>query len=145
MTNRLVRAVLTLYPRGFRRRYGPEIQDLVNELEAAGDRSRIRLVGGLLASAAAERLRAIRLDARLAIPTLAAVVALGTIMSVTSPRVARHHFPRAVANGGTYASLATTSSTATGPWYTSSPTGATGAPSVPSVARVAVRAVGGWR
>ena len=96
MSNRLLRAILLLYPRAFRRRYGPEIQDLVNDLAAAGDRSRLRLAGGLLLSAAAERLRAVRVDTRLAIPTLAAVVALGTIVGVTSSPGGRH-LPRTVA------------------------------------------------
>jgi hypothetical protein len=90
MSDRLVRAILALYPREFRRRYGPEVKDLVNDLEAAGDRSRLRLVGGLLVSAAAERLRAVRLDARLAIHTLAAAAALGTIVGVTSSPGGRH-------------------------------------------------------
>ena len=36
MSNRFLRAVLALYPRGFRRRYGPEVQGLVNDLEAGG-------------------------------------------------------------------------------------------------------------
>ena len=80
MSNRFLRAVLALYPRGFRRRYGPEVQGLVNDLEAAGDRSRLRLVSGLLVSAVAERLRTVRLDARLTLPTLVAVAALGTIV-----------------------------------------------------------------
>ncbi len=85
MSNRFLRAVLALYPRGFRRRYGPEVQGLVNDLEAAGDRSRLRLVSGLLVSAVAERLRTVRLDARLAIPTLVAVAALGTIVAAAGP------------------------------------------------------------
>ena len=58
MTKTIVRVVLALYPRAFRRRYGPEVRDLVEELEGAGEQSRLRLVGGLLAAAAAERLRA---------------------------------------------------------------------------------------
>ena len=85
MSNRFLRAVLALYPRGFRRRYGPEVQGLVNDLEAAGDRSRLRLVSGLLVSAVAERLRTVRLDARLTIPTLVAVAALGTIVGAAGP------------------------------------------------------------
>ena len=89
MSNRFLRAVLALYPRGFRRRYGPEVQGLVNDLEAAGDRSRLRLVSGLLVSAVAERLRTVRLDARLTIPTLAAVAALGTIVSAAGPAATR--------------------------------------------------------
>ena len=85
MSNRFLRAVLALYPRGFRRRYGPEVQGLVNDLEAAGDRSRLRLVSGLLVSAAAERLRTVRLDARLTLSTLFAVAALGTIVGAAGP------------------------------------------------------------
>jgi hypothetical protein len=85
MSNRFLRAVLALYPRGFRRRYGPEVQGLVNDLEAAGDRSWLRLVSGLLVSAVAERLRTVRLDARLTIPTLVAVAALGTIVGAAGP------------------------------------------------------------
>ena len=85
MSNRFLRAVLAVYPRGFRRRYGPEVQGLVNDLEAAGDRSRLRLVSGLLVSAVAERLRTVRLDARLTIPTLVAVAALGTIVGAAGP------------------------------------------------------------
>ena len=85
MSNRFLRAVLALYPRGFRRRYGPEVQGLVNDLEAAGDRSRLRLLSGLLVSAVAERLRTVRLDARLTIPTLVAVAALGTIVGAAGP------------------------------------------------------------
>ena len=85
MSNTFLRAVLAVYPRGFRRRYGPEVQGLVNDLEAAGDRSRLRLVSGLLVSAVAERLRTVRLDARLTIPTLAAVAALGTIVGAAGP------------------------------------------------------------
>ena len=86
MSNRFLRAVLALYPRGFRRRYGPEVQGLVNDLEAAGDRSRLRLVSGLLVSAVAERLRTVRLDARLTIPALVAVAALGTIVGLNWSR-----------------------------------------------------------
>jgi hypothetical protein len=108
MSNRLLRAILMLYPRGFRQRYGPEMQDLVNDLEAAGDRSRLRLVGGLLLSAGAERLRAVRLDARLAIHALAAVAALSTIVGLSSSPAGRH-FPRHVAHARTYPLAPTTS------------------------------------
>jgi hypothetical protein len=90
-----LRAVLALYPRGFRRRYGPEVQGLVNDLEAAGDRSRLRLVSGLLVSAVAERLRTVRLDARLTIPALVAVAALGAIVGAAGPAA-----PPATALGG---------------------------------------------
>jgi len=77
MSNRFLRFILALYPRGFRRRYGREVQDIVNDLEASGDHSRLWLVSGLLVSAVAERLQAVRQDARLTIPTLTVVAALG--------------------------------------------------------------------
>ena len=99
MSNNCLRAVLALYPRGFRRRYGPEVQGLVNDLEAAGDRSRLRLVSGLLVSAVAERLRTVRLDARLTISTLVAVAALGTVVGVADLRLRRRR--RRGADGAT--------------------------------------------
>ena len=101
MSNRFLRAVLALYPRGFRRRYGPEVQGLVNDLEAAGERSRLRLVSGLLVSAVAERLRTVRLDARLTVPTLVAVAALGTIVGLNWSRDAQR-FQRPTARASTY-------------------------------------------
>jgi small-conductance mechanosensitive channel len=101
VSNRFLRAVLSLYPRGFRRRYGTEVQDLVNDLEAAGDRSRLSLVSGLLMSAAAERLRAVLLDIRLAVPALLAVAALGTIVGLDGSRSGRRS-PRAAVSAGTH-------------------------------------------
>jgi hypothetical protein len=79
MSNRIMRALIALYPRGFRRRYGPELRDLVEELEGAGDRSRLRLVGGLLAGAATERLRATRAGAALSILVVIALAVSATI------------------------------------------------------------------
>jgi hypothetical protein len=90
MSNRLLRAVLALYPRGFRRRYGPEVQGLVNDLEAAGERSPLRLVSGLLVSAVAERLRTLRLDAPLTIAAILAVAALSTIVGLSWSRAGQH-------------------------------------------------------
>jgi hypothetical protein len=90
MSNRLVRAVLALYPRSFRRRYGREVRELVEELEGAGDQSRLRLVGGLLAAAAAEWLRATRAAAALSIIALLAVAASAAILAVPSASPAHH-------------------------------------------------------
>ena len=110
MSNRFLRAVLALYPREFRRRYGPEVQGLVNDLEAAGDHSRLRLVSGLLVSAVAERVRTLRLDARLTIPTLVAVAALGTIVGAAGPAA-----PPATALAGPMAPPTTGTSSAARP------------------------------
>jgi hypothetical protein len=101
MSNRFLRAVLALYPRGFRRRYGPEVQGLVNDLEAAGERSRLRLVSGLLVSAVAERLRTLRLDAPLTIPAIVAVAALSTIVGLNWSRGGQH-FQQSSARDSTY-------------------------------------------
>jgi hypothetical protein len=101
MSDRFLRAVLALYPRGFRRRYGTEVQDLVNDLEAAGDSSRLSLIGGLLISAVTERLRAVPLDIRLTVPTLLAVAALGTAVGLKGSRSGQRS-PRAVASAGTH-------------------------------------------
>jgi hypothetical protein len=80
MSDRIVRAVLVLYPRAFRRRYGPEVRDLVEELEGAGERSRLRLLSGLFAAATGERLRTTRAAAALSMITLVAVAVSATIL-----------------------------------------------------------------
>jgi hypothetical protein len=113
VSNRLLRAVLALYPRAFRRRYGAEVQDLVNDLEAAGDRSRLRLVSGLLISAAEEQLRAARQPARLTMATLLAVAAVGMTVVVNWSR-GRQRFPRPVAGAATHTPRAFRSSTRLG-------------------------------
>jgi hypothetical protein len=87
MSDRIVRAVLALYPRAFRRRYGPEVRDLVEELEAEGDRSRLWLLCGLIAAAAAERLRATRAGIA---ASLIALVALVLIVAAPSRSPTRH-------------------------------------------------------
>ncbi len=90
MSKRIVRAVLALYPRAFRRRYGPEVRDLVEELEGAGEESRLRLLGGLLACAAAERLRATRPTAAVSIVAVVAVAASATILALQSTSPTHH-------------------------------------------------------
>ncbi len=101
MSNRLLRIILALYPRSFRRRYGREVQDLVNDLEAASDRSRLWLVSELLVSAMAERLQAVRSHARLTISTLVVVAALGATVGLHRVRGGQGH-PLATASAGTY-------------------------------------------
>ncbi len=86
MSNRIMRALIALYPRAFRRRYGPELRDLVEELEGAGDRSKLRLLGGLLAGAATERLRVSRAGAALLVVAVIALAASATAsLFSTSP------------------------------------------------------------
>jgi hypothetical protein len=95
MSNRIMRALIALYPRAFRRRYGTELRDLLEELEGAGDRSRLRLVGGLLAGAATERLRATRpAAARSIIAVIALAVSASIPLMSTS---ATHHVIEATA------------------------------------------------
>lgn len=59
MSRRLLRTVLMLYPRGWRRRYGRELHELIDELDRNHDRSRVGMVAGLLGAAAHERSRSL--------------------------------------------------------------------------------------
>lgn len=51
MSSGLTRALLKLYPRPFRDRYGDELFDLQDELRAQGDVSRMHLIRDMLAGA----------------------------------------------------------------------------------------------
>ena len=51
MSSRLTRALLRLYPRRIRDRYGDELLGLQDELRAQGDVSRVRLIRDMLAGA----------------------------------------------------------------------------------------------
>jgi hypothetical protein len=51
MSSRLMRALLKLYPRRIRKRYGDELLDLQSELAAKGDLSRTRLIRDVFAGA----------------------------------------------------------------------------------------------
>jgi hypothetical protein len=101
MSNRLLQVILALYPRTFRRRYSREMRDLVNDLEAASDRSRLRLVSELLLGAAAERLEAARQNARWTITTLAVVAAVAATVDLHWSGGGQR-FPRAIATAGTH-------------------------------------------
>jgi hypothetical protein len=57
MSRRLLRMLIWLYPRRWRRRYGAELEELARELAANHDRTRARLALGLLVSGLAERTR----------------------------------------------------------------------------------------
>ena len=113
MNNRLLRFILALYPRGFRRRYGREVQDLVDDLQASSDRSRLWLVSELLVSAIAQRLQAVRPRARLMISTLVVVVALGATIGLHRLHGGQRH-PLATASAGTYLPRTTEPSTRVG-------------------------------
>ena len=51
MSSRFIRALLKLYPRRIRKRYGDELLDLQSELAAKGDLSRTRLIRDVCAGA----------------------------------------------------------------------------------------------
>lgn len=51
MSSRFTRALLRLYPRRIRDRYGDELLDLQDELSAQGELSRVRLIRDMLAGA----------------------------------------------------------------------------------------------
>jgi hypothetical protein len=113
MSSRSVRFILALYPRSFRRRYGREVQDLVNDLAAAGERSRLWLVSGLMVSAVSERLQALRSHARLTVPTLVVVAALGATVELHWSHGGQR-FPRAAASARGYLPPTTEPSTRRG-------------------------------
>jgi hypothetical protein len=84
MRRLLLRAVLALYPRAWRQRYGQELKDLLDDLDRSGECSRTRMVLGLVAGAAGERARlfltpTVRIAAVAVIAGAVAVVALVTV------------------------------------------------------------------
>jgi protein-S-isoprenylcysteine O-methyltransferase Ste14 len=70
------RAVLALYPRGWRDRYGCEVADLADELIMAGETTRLRAALGLAGGAAVERCRAVAGRAVLVAAAVACGIAL---------------------------------------------------------------------
>jgi hypothetical protein len=85
MEARPLRWALALHPRAWRQRYGQELLDLSEELLTAHETTRSRLVLGLLASALAERTRAILRMSRLAVLTsfVAVLVVVGAVALIT--------------------------------------------------------------
>lgn len=84
MRRLLLRAVLALYPRTWRQRYGQELKDLLDDLDRNGTRSRTRMMLSLVAGAAEERMGvfrapAVRIAAVAVIAGAVAVVALVTV------------------------------------------------------------------
>jgi hypothetical protein len=79
MSSRLTRALLKLYPRRIRNRYGEELLDLEDELRAQGEVSRTRLIRDMLAGALL--IRPSRQRARLV--TGAVLVVVGLVVADT--------------------------------------------------------------
>jgi hypothetical protein len=74
MRRLLLRAVLALYPRAWRQRYGQELKDLLDDLDRNRERSRTRMMLSLVAGAAEERMGVFRAPT-LRIAAVALVVA----------------------------------------------------------------------
>ena len=107
LKDRLVRWMLVLYPRSWRRRYGEEVGDLSEELLAAGEVTRLRLGLELVRSAFVERVH--RRRAFVLLSSCAAVVLLvGVVLFAT-------HGPgrgfSANGNGGTSTTVASSTTT----------------------------------
>jgi protein-S-isoprenylcysteine O-methyltransferase Ste14 len=77
------RALLALYPRRWRDRYGAEVADVADELIAAGETTPLRAALGLLAGAGAERWRVATSRAVLGPAAAAGVVAAGIALAVS--------------------------------------------------------------
>jgi hypothetical protein len=89
MSRRLLRMLVGLYPRRWRRRYGAELEELVTELAANRDRKRVRLAAGLIANAGVERIRG--LGAWGAAATIVVAALITTTAVLTTPS---HQRPR---------------------------------------------------
>jgi hypothetical protein len=79
MTRRLLHALVALYPPAFRRRYGRELHDLVDELSVREPRRALRSATGLVGGAAGEWWQRSRpaAVAALLVPALALTVGIG--------------------------------------------------------------------
>ena len=88
MSRRLLRMLVGLYPRRWRRRYGAELEELVTELAANRDRKRVRLAAGLIANAGVERIRGLGAWGAAAIIVVAALITTTAVL--TTPSHQRH-------------------------------------------------------
>ena len=79
MSDRLLRILIALYPRRWRRRYGVELEQLIAQLDSEHSRTRARLVAGLIGTAAIERIRA---PGMRIVATILVIVAVGTTIAV---------------------------------------------------------------
>ena len=91
MSHGFVRMLISLYPRRWRRRYGAELEQLVVEMDANRDRSRMSLAAGLVASAGVERLRWLGTTGTAAI---VGVVALAMMIVTLATSSSAHAHPR---------------------------------------------------
>ena len=82
MSSRLMRALLRLYPRRVRKRYGDELLDLQSELAAKGDLSRTRLIRDVFAGALL--VRSSRQRAHVVIGAVLVMVGLATAVTIIS-------------------------------------------------------------
>jgi hypothetical protein len=80
MSSRLTRALLKLYPRRIRDRYGSELLDLQDELKAQGNLSRARLIRDTLSGAVL--VRSVLERARLAIAAALVIIGLAVAGSI---------------------------------------------------------------
>jgi hypothetical protein len=80
MSSRLTRALLKLYPRRIRNRYGSELVDLQDELRSQGNLSRTGLIRDTLSGAVL--VRSVRERARLVIAAVVVIVGLGVAGSI---------------------------------------------------------------
>lgn len=88
MSARLLRRLVALYPAPWRRRYGAELRDLIDELVARGERSRGRVALELLAGAAGEWWR--RMHWAVAVGLAVCVAAVVSVAAITSGGPAPH-------------------------------------------------------
>ena len=80
MSSRLTRALLKLYPRRIRNRYGSELLELQDELRTQGNLSRARLIRDTLSGAVL--VRSVRERARLVIAAVVVIVGLAIAGSI---------------------------------------------------------------
>ena len=81
MSQRLARALLRLYPGRIRRRYGPELLELQDQLRAEGELSRVRLIRDALTGALLARSARRRVTVLSAVALLAAMVVVGITLT----------------------------------------------------------------
>jgi hypothetical protein len=86
-----LRAVIALYPRRWRERYGQELQELLEDLERDDARSRAEMMLSLVAGAAEERVAALR----------ASAFRTGTVVAVGCAGLAAVAFVTVSASGST--------------------------------------------
>jgi hypothetical protein len=84
MRGKVLRMMLLLYPRSWRRRYGNEVRDLADEFVTADPGSFWRIIPGLFFSGFVERFRSWRLRQWLAIASTALALTAGGLVVLSS-------------------------------------------------------------